>query len=189
MPILPREPDLFPEDLLDSVRPFHPEAPARWWGLYTLSKKEKALMRSLRALEIPHYGPLISRRYRSPSGRMRESFVPLFPNYVFIYGDDEQRRVALTTNYVSRCLTVPDDDLLTADLRRVQQLVATGAPLTPEARLEAGEEVRVKSGPFKGLEGVVIHRRGQQRLVVSVQFLQQGVSVLLEDVSLERISL
>ena len=34
--------------------------------------------------------------------------------------------------------------------------------------------MRIKSGPFVGMEGTVIKRRGRQRLLVVVGFLQQG---------------
>jgi hypothetical protein len=37
------------------------------------------------------------------------------------------------------------------------------------------------------VEGVVVKRRGEQRLVVAVRFLNQGASIELEDVDLERI--
>jgi hypothetical protein len=45
----------------------------------------------------------------------------------------------------------------------------------------------VKSGALLGLEGTVIKRRGTERLLVIVQFLQQGASVELEDYQVERI--
>jgi transcriptional antiterminator RfaH len=44
----------------------------------------------------------------------------------------------------------------------------------------------VRSGALEGIEGTVVKRRGAQRLVVAVRFLNQGVSIELEDVDLER---
>jgi transcriptional antiterminator RfaH len=76
---------------------------------------------------------------------------------------------------------------LTRDLRRVHQLIEAGAPLTPEARLEAGARVRVRSGPLAGIEGVVIKRAGVARLQIAVNFLQQGASLQLEDHEVERL--
>ena len=67
------------------------------------------------------------------------------------------------------------------------QLISSDAPLTPESRIEAGMRIRVRSGSLAGLEGVVIKRRGMQRLLVIVHFLQQGASVQLEDYQVERI--
>ncbi|NIL98532.1 MAG: antitermination protein NusG [Planctomycetales bacterium] len=184
MPILPKEPDIFPCDLLvdETVQQVD-----RWWAIYTLSRREKDLVRRLRTQSIYHYCPLIKRRSRSPSGRVRESYVPLFAGYVFLAGTEEHRYEAMKSNCISRCLEIDDPQQLIFDLRQIQQLVESDAPLSPEARISAGDPVRVRSGPFKGLEGVVIQRRGQQRLLVSIHFLQQGASVLIEDYQLEQI--
>jgi transcription antitermination factor NusG len=150
-----------------------------------LSRREKELMRRLRALEISHYAPQIARQTRSPNGRRRETFAPLFAGYVFVQGDERQRLQALTTNCISRCLEVSDPTQLIQDLRQIKRLIATDAPLTPEARIESGVRVRVRSGPMSGFEGTVVQRRGKSWLVVAVEFLRQGVSVLLEDFQVE----
>lgn len=183
MPILPAEPDIFPEELLSAEAPEATES--QWFALYTLSRREKELMRRLRALGVPHYGPLIKKKSRSPSGRVRESFVPLFAGYVFLNGTSQHRLQALTTNCVSRCLEVKDGARLAHDLRQIRQLISSDAPLTAESRLEAGQRVRVRSGSMMGLEGQVVRRRGRDWLVVAVEFLQQGASVLLEDFQVE----
>jgi transcriptional antiterminator RfaH len=82
---------------------------------------------------------------------------------------------------------VPDEVALIADLRAVKQLIESDRPLTPEARLEPGQLVRVRSGALRGLEGSVLKRHGRDRLVVAVRFLNQGVSMELEDVDLEQV--
>lgn len=186
MPILPQEPDVYPDDLLDEDRTI-PEGADAWWAVYTMARREKDLMRRLRAVHVAHYGPMIKRRTRSPSGRHRESFVPLFAGYVFLNGGEEQRYQALETNCISQCLPVKDTVQLVQDLRQIRKLIHTEAPLTPEARIKPGMRVRIRSGPMMGLEGMVDNRRGGERLYVSVQFLQQGVSVSIEDCEVERI--
>ena len=183
MPILPREPDVFPDELFDLDDGQLGTGP--WWALYTMARREKELMRRLRALSIPFYSPLIHKRTRSPGGRTRESYVPLFAGYVFVHGDEEQRQSALTTNCVSRCLSVPNGPELVHDLRQIRRLIELDAPLTVEARLEPGRRVRIRSGPMTGMEGTVVKRRGRDWLVVAVAFIQQGASVLLEDFQVE----
>jgi transcription antitermination factor NusG len=186
MPILPKQRDLFPADLLDA--PAGPRfASGQWVAFYTLSRREKDLMRKLEAVGIPFYAPLIKRRLHSAGGRTRVSHVPLFPGYVFSPVDDDQRRAALATNTIARWLPITDEAALVADLRSIKQLIDTEQPLTPEARIEPGQVVRVRTGAMRGLEGTVVRRRGEQRLVVAVRFLNQGASVELEDVDLERL--
>jgi transcription antitermination factor NusG len=184
MPTLPRELDLFPDDLLDRPKFAH-NGDGTWWALYCRSRQEKKLMRRLGPLGVPFYGPLVPRRYRLPSGRIRTSYIPLFPNYVFVYGDASHRRTAQETGCVSRWLDVSDPVKLTDDLRRVRHLIRVGEPVTPEAKLGKGMRVRVRSGPFAGFEGFVIRREKETRLLVAVRFLQRGASVLLEDCQLE----
>ena len=186
MPILARETELFPEDLLDS--PDYSVEGRSWCLLYTLSRREKQLMRKLLALEVPFFGPTISRRYRSPNGRMRKSYQPLFPNYVFACMDESQRYVSLTTNCVSKCVPVFDSTELVSDLRRIRDLIQMGAQLSPESRLIAGDRIRVKTGVFAGFEGVVIHREGKVRLLVAVNFTAQGASFQLDECQLESIA-
>ena len=184
MPILEREPDTFPESLLDEGgSAFNALRP--WWALYSLPRHEKQLVRKLRLAGLAHYCPFVSKRYRSPAGRIRVSHVPLFAGYVFLCGDGEERGRALATNCVSRVLEVPCAADLVEDLRRIRRLVCSNAALTVESRLKPGSRVRVRSGAFAGYEGTILQRQGQTRLIVSVRFLQQGASVELDDCQLE----
>jgi transcriptional antiterminator RfaH len=91
----------------------------------------------------------------------------------------------MKTNRVSRLLPVGDPDRLLFDLRQLRQLIASGAPLTVESRLEPGDQVRVRHGPLAGLEGTVLTRRGKTRLLIAVDFLKQGASVEIDDFLLE----
>ena len=184
MPILTRETDLYPEDLLEREEDTG-STREQWCAMYTRSRCEKQLMRELLKLDVPFYSPTIPRRYRSPAGRLRVSYELLFSNYVFIYGDEYQRHAAETTKCVSRWLPVQDGRQLRENLRSIQRLIEMGRPLTPEARLLPGDRVRVRSGAFAGFEGVVIRRHGQVRLLVVVDFMLQGASVLLDDCQLE----
>ena len=102
------------------------------------------------------------------------------------FGCDDERVRCLTTNRVSELLRVDDQWRLRGDLKQLSRLIDVGAPLTIERRLEPGRRVRIKSGPMRGLEGIITHRRGgRRRLLVSVEFLQHGVSVEIDDYMVE----
>jgi transcriptional antiterminator RfaH len=186
MPILNQEPDIWPESLLSPD--FLEQGNQPWWAMYTMPRFEKKLMRQLTELQIPYYGPTISRRYRSPSGRIRTSYEPLFPNYVFICGDEIARYNAVSTGSVSRWLPVARPEELITDLRQIHDLILTDAPLAPELRLEPGQKVRVRSGVFKGFEGTVLRRENEIRLLIAVRYMGRGASVALDDCQLELIS-
>jgi transcription antitermination factor NusG len=186
MPILKKEDDLFPLDLFDDEALLGDESKS-WWCIYTMSRREKELMRRLVKLEVPHYGPVIPKRYRSPNGRLRTSWIPLFPNYIFMFGDETSRHAALTTNCISKCNKVEEGEELLATLRKIKMIVDADVPLTPEGRLEPGNQVRVKSGHFAGFEGTVIRREGKTRFSLSIQYLNQGVSIEMDEALLESI--
>ena len=184
MPILDQEKTLFPESLLEGT-PLESSL-RHWWVLYARSRQEKAIARALLGREIPFYLPLVRKTLRH-RGKNRRSFVPLFCGYLFMYGSEEERGIALTTNRISQILDVPEQERLFCDLQRIQRLIATNAPLTAESRLAPGKRVRVKSGPFAGFEGTILRRHGETRLLVAVNFLQQGASVQIDDFMLEEI--
>lgn len=183
MPILTQEPCLFPETLLED-EPIWDLVDRQWWALYTRARQEKAISRALLARQVPFYLPLI-KKISTVRGRSVNSHIPLFPGYVFLYGTAEERLFSLTTNRISRILPIDDADSFWRDLQQVHRLIASNAPLTVESRLVSGDRVRVTSGPLIGIEGTVLTRRGGDRLLVSIDFLQQGASVEIADFSLE----
>ncbi len=188
MPILKRETSLFPDDLFDETyQAHHLESGARWWAIYTISRKEKDFMRKLNASKVAFYCPIIAKTYRSTQGRTRTSYLPLFTNYVFLFGNEEQRQIALKTNCISQCLQIPQHTELVKDLRQIETLINTKETITVESQLQPGEAVRIKTGPFAGIEGTIFQRRSQARFMVTVNYLQQGASLLLGEWDLEKI--
>jgi transcriptional antiterminator RfaH len=184
MPNLASETNLYPDNLLDEFTTEPSER--RWWAVYTRSRMEKSLARQLLAMEVPFYLPLIPRT-TTIAGRRVKSFLPLFTGYLFLYGTDQERVQTLSTNRVAQLWAATKVDDLTRDLQSVRTLIESGVPLSPEGRLQPGRRVRVKTGMLMGLEGVVVARRGEDRLLVAVSFLQQGVSVQIHDYQVEPI--
>ncbi len=192
MPVLAKETYLFPKTLLESPdfsaaessTPDSSAADTQWMVVYTKPRQEKSLARDLLRQTIPFYLPLVKKTLQY--GRRRiVSFAPLFDGYVFMLGSEKQRMLTLATNRVLRILPVNDGRQLLTDLCQIERLIQANVPLTAESRLRAGMNVRVRSGLLAGVEGIVLRRRGETRLLVSINFLQQGASVEIEDSRLE----
>lgn len=182
MPILAAEPNVYPENLLQG---FTAEGGDRnWWAVYTKPRQEKSLTRQLIAKDVPVYLPLVERTTVA-NGRRTKSQMPVFTSYLFVYGDPQERIKALETNRVVQMIEAPNVPRLTQDLQRIQLMISSGKAITIESQISPGQRVRIKHGSLMGLEGVVVTRRNETRLLVAVQFLQQGVSVLLEDFQVE----
>jgi transcriptional antiterminator RfaH len=178
MPVLPLEPFVFPDDLLQSSRTAAEDG-SRWWVLHTRPRAEKCLARRLLGRGLPFFLPLYKRQWRNRQ-RVLRSYVPLFPSYVFLHGEGVARLHALETNLIARVLAVEDQRQLEADLARVYRMVTSDAPVLPEDRLEPGTQVDITAGPLTGLQGTVLRRGKQLKLYVEVQFLRRGVSVEIE---------
>lgn len=182
MPILTAEPRAFPDDLLCDGA--NDQGERLWRVVHTKSRQEKSLARDLRKYRVPHYLPLVvtPHVYR---GKRVNSYSPLFGGYVFLYCTEEERIRTFGTGRVAQLLPVEDQDGLLSDLQSVEQLINAGVPLTVESRLRPGQRVRVKSGSLVGMEGIVEARRATCKLVVIIEFLQQGVSLEIDDYLLE----
>lgn len=185
-----RTPHLYPSNLLETegsgtARNPDDEWCSRWWLVYTKSRQEKSLARELSALKVPHYLP-IHKREAFTRGRSRVVEEPLFSGYLFLFADPDQRTAALATNRISTTCLVDDESRLRSDLRQLARSIAAGARLTLEAKLEPGDWVRVRSGNHEGLEGAVIRRKNQTRLLLAVNFLKRGASLEVHESLLEK---
>jgi transcription antitermination factor NusG len=188
MPILPAEPDLYPRDLWENpATPGNGDA-RTWWCLHTKPRQEKATARDLRVHRVPFYLPQVVHEDRTPQGRKTRSVLPLFPSYLFLLGNDEERLLALKGNRLVRVIEVNDQDAIGHDLRQIYQMLASGLAVVPEPAVPVGARVRIVSGPLTGIEGTVIKRGKRDQFVAVVHFLGSGATVDLEDWQVEQVT-
>lgn len=186
MPILAEEPSLHPDGLM-GMEWTAPEADqCQWRVLHTKPRQEKALARELLQWGEAFYLPLAGRRQRI-AGRWMTSRVPLFNGYLFLYSTPDGYLQTLTTQRVVRCLPVPDQARLWADLRRLHALLSSGLPVLPEDRLSPGQLVEITSGPLAGFQGRILRTSSGRRFVVEVDFIGRGASVLCEGMTLRAV--
>lgn len=190
MPILAAEPDLYPPDLLDSYNP--PTQPPdsddddpRWWCLHTKPRQEKATARKLMARGIRYYLPQATQESRTPKGRAIKSTIPLFPGYVFMYGNEQARLESLQTQTLVQVIQVPEQTRLVSELKQIHRMSRSNLPLLSEPIPLPGQRVRILDGPLRGLIGQVIRREQRDRFLAHVHFLGRGVSVEMHDWEVE----
>lgn len=172
---------LFPADLLDTDPPGKP-----WRIAHVKSRREKTLAGFLAKKGIGYYLPMITRK-QSGSGRVRYSLVPIFAGYLFLKADDADRYQALRTNQIARFIEVPDPDTLVRELKQIRQALTGDMPVYPIDFLQAGQRVRVKKGPMKDVEGIIVRKDRHFRLILSVTAISQSMSVELDADMVERI--
>jgi transcription antitermination factor NusG len=180
MPVLPLEPFLYPDHLFE-IPPEPENSTLQWWVLHTRPRAEKSLARRLLKARHPFFLPLLTRQgRRHPGARKLISHIPLFPSYLFLFGDSESRVASLTTNMVVQAIPVDDQARLFHDLTNIHRLMVNDAPITPEDRLLPGTLVEVTEGPFAGLTGKILRRGSSWHLFVEVNFLKCGVTLEIE---------
>src|SRR5262249_14411581 len=181
MPILPAEPALFPDDVLDV--PVGQTTGVEWRVLHTKPRQEKGLARDLLAREVPFFLPTVRRAHRS-GGRFRVAEVPLFDGYVFLRADRDQYLDALDTGRVVRALVVKDQAGLVTDLRGLRALIGLGRTVERERELRTGQLVEITAGPLAGMCGTVVRAAAGAKFVVAVDFIREGASVTCEGMTL-----
>ncbi len=137
----------------------------RWHAIYTCSRHEKSVSRQLRQKQIDCFLPLY-RSVRRWKDRRKELELPLFPGYVFVHIDDEDR----------------------LDEREVESLrsgVMNGACAEPHPYLKAGRRVRVKHGPMAGMEGILVRKKDRYRVVISIEIIMRSVAVEVDEADVE----
>jgi transcription antitermination factor NusG len=174
VPLLKREPDIFPDGIFDRAI-----AQSPWWVAHVRSRQEKALARYLRPVGVAHYLPQREHRVRRAK-REFVSYLPLFPGYLFFRGSAAERLEALRSNLIARVIEVPNQELLAEELWQLHALQSSGADLIPCEPLSPGDEVRIVEGPFQGYRGIVVRGSERPRLVVSISILRKAVAVELE---------
>lgn len=175
MPVLDYEPDVFPPDLFA----VHPADDLVWWVAHTRPRQEKAVARALYSAGLPYYLPCETKRTKVGS-QVKPVQIPLFGGYVFVRATKETKWWVMATNRVAQLITVSDQDRLWSDLQRVRAVLDLGKPVTPERKLEPGTPVTLRDGPLTGMSGTVVRCAGGFKFVVQVDFIQQGVSVVVD---------
>jgi len=150
-----------------------------WWVAHTKSRREKALAHFMAGRGIGYYLPLIKKR-QPGRGRTRYSLMPLFSGYLFFSGTPEERYRAYTSNHIARVIAIQNQAGLLDELRSIQHVLASGAPVYPYDFLSVGQRVRISSGPMRGCEGIIDRKKGRCRLVLQVQTIAQAIALDLE---------
>ena len=148
----------------------------RWYALYTRSRHEKRVDRQLRDKGIESYLP-VQKVLRQWSDRKKWVEEPLFRCYVFIHADWRNRLRALQSYGAVRIVSfngkpaaVRDEEI--ENIRRILLEVPAVEACTP---VSVGDVVEILHRPLAGLRGRLEEVRGERRLVVTVESIQQAL--------------
>jgi transcription antitermination factor NusG len=152
--------------------------PGKWFAAYTTPRHEKAVSRQLEARQIESFLPLHKslRRWKNRCRVMVEQ--PLFPNYIFVrIARRESVRVLQVPGVVALVSTGREPSALpTSEIESLRSGLAL-RQFEPHPYLAAGEKVRIVSGSLAGMVGVLLRRKNNLRVVLTLDLIRQSVAV------------
>lgn len=165
---------------------------ASWYAVQTRSNFEKRVAMELMCKGLESYCPVFQEKH-AWSDRTKTVAMPLFPGYVFARFQDggSVRNSILQSHGAVRILgagqalfPIPD-----SEIEAVRKMLFTSRACSPHPYMREGAMVRVRRGPLKDLEGILIKIKNQARLVLSVTLLSRSVAteVSLNDVEIIRV--
>jgi transcription antitermination factor NusG len=166
-----------------------PHCDKRWVALYTASRHEKQVHRQLADKNTDAFLPLYSARREWKKRKSVDIDLPLFPNYVFARIAREQRAGVLGTPGVFS-IVGSSREAWELPEREVEALrsAASQRKLEPHPYLVVGERARVRSGPLAGLEGVIIRKKKNLQIVMSLDQIMRSVAIEVEAHEVEPLS-
>ncbi len=148
-----------------------------WYALYLRSRYEKKVALELERKGIEQFLPLIE-EVHVWSDRKKKVMEPLFRGYIFVMTDLRDREAILRTNGVVRIVGIRNKPSRIPELHInwLRRVVGQAKEVERETYLEVGERVRIISGPFMGIEGIISRVKGISRVIVPIAAVQQSVS-------------
>jgi transcriptional antiterminator RfaH len=155
----------------------------RWYLIRTKPAGESLAVTNLDRQGYEIYWPRAVQTVRCNS-RWRDRIGSLFPGYLFLRLNEGKQAlnpvnstvgVFSVVRFGSRYAVVPDQVI--RDLRARADPDTGLHRLSHASTLKAGTVVRIRTGPFYGLEGVFERHAGAERVVVLLQVLGQTASV------------
>ena len=175
MPLKEPIPSRFPEDrtLDDDL--------GCWWVLHIKPNCEKKVVSYLLHRKISYYYPTYRKKQSVGYFRtIRVTDVPLFRGYLCFALDKEDHKLLYDTGKLVRIIQVDDQDRFVRELSAIAKAIGSGTDLIVEPGLVPGKRVIITSGPLEGTEGVVVSRRHDRQLALSVKMFNQTVLLRLD---------
>ena len=152
------------------------EGEQKWFVVRTKPRREKKLAEYSLRHKINYYLPQKD-SVRIYKYRKVKFTKPLFAGYIFIKCTLKQRDTLIITGHPAYWLRIPDENELLEELNQIYSGRQKGAEFKETRFLEKGIRVKIISGPFQDLTGVVENQNDVTEVILQVNLLRQAVSV------------
>lgn len=114
--------------------------------------------------------------------RNKTLYTPLFPGYVFVQGDLEEKFHIVNTPGVfflvesqGRACAIPCQEI-----ESIRRLTESGLKANSHPFLTSGDRVQIRTGPLAGVAGILCRFKNQYRVVLSIELIEKAVSIEVE---------
>jgi transcription antitermination factor NusG len=153
--------------------------PNRSFAWYVLKIRTGGELAAVTALKHRGYAPYCPMRkeHRRYSDRIKVVDAAVFPGYVFCQFDSQKKLPIISCPGVEYIVGFADGPAAVpeVELMNVRRMLDAGASTV--RGMEQGQRVRVTHGPLEGVEGILVRDAISDRLVVSIELLNQGASL------------
>ena len=160
-----------------------------WFAVQTRHHHEKRVAERLQSLSLETFLPTHRAVHRWKNGIHAEVVLPLFPSYVFARVHSQQRvRLLQDPGVISIAASsssptpIPD-----GEIENLRFVVGTYRA-QPHPYLAIGDRVKIIAGPLTGMEGILVRRKQELRVVLSIDAILRAVSVEVSELEIEPVS-
>ncbi len=152
--------------------------PSKWFAVYTTPRHEKAVARQFEVREIETFLPVYRSARRWRNGCRVNVDHPLFPNYVFAWlKRPDYVRVLQTPGVLSLVGSGREPSpLSTCEIEALRSELPL-REFEPHPFLTAGDRVRIHSGALAGMVGVLVRKKSNLRVVLTLDLILRSVAV------------
>ena len=150
----------------------------KWIAVYTKSRHEKVVIQKLENKNIEAYCPIFKER-RQWSDRKRWVEFPLFRSYVFAKIELKNSLYILQAMGVHHIIKFQGNISIIPNeiIQNIKNMIGGGFRVEQVEYFVKGDEVIVADGPLKGMEGIVVKIKNENKLVLKVAAIQQAIAV------------
>lgn len=152
-----------------------------WRVLQTRSRSEKKVAERLERLGVAYYLPL-QKRKKQWSDRVKIVEEPLFSGYIFVQFTESLRYPMLNIDGIVRLISFGGNyaEVPQTQIDALQKLsYLENDVVVVDGGLQAGQLVKITSGPFKNLEGTLVRHNGKGTLVIEIAAIGKGIMLEL----------
>jgi transcription antitermination factor NusG len=183
-----------PLNLSSSELPALPVSPVEyreenWYAAATSPRHEKFVALQMKGFGIECFLPTYKslRRWKD---RRKELDLPLFPGYLFVHIALQNRLSVLRIPGVSQLVGTQGkpSPLPEHEIQALRNGLSSGVYAECVSWLKVGRKVCVQRGPLAGARGILVRKKQNCRIVISIDAIMRSVALEIDEADVQPIS-